>query len=915
MLSEAAWSVWAKSPDEKGDWLPLAQHLLDARAVVTELMDTWVPARVVSEMARSSGVTPDVMRVIVQFLAGAHDIGKATPAFAVKSPILADLMGAYGLFVPQVIADVGRAHHTVTGQNVMRQWLRSTRQWAPGAANTWAVVIGGHHGSPPGMSELLVTQDSHPHLYGGDPWRTVRHELLHSHAEALDLDTVLDGRPRALSQPAQVLTTAMVIVADWIASNERLFPYGRDGSHGRVQAAMKVLDLPRPWAAAPVTRSAAELFGKRFDLPMGAKPRPVQDVALAEAWATSEPGLLVIEAPMGEGKTEAALAAAEVMAHRFGCGGLFVALPTQATTDAMFGRIIDWLDRIPDADLHIGASVWLGHGKSRLNQMYQGFSGASDVRQVDADAQRQEPRTRMMTHAWLSGRKKASLAAVVVGTIDQLLFAGLKSRHVALRHLGVAGKVVVIDEVHAYDCYMSSYLDRVLSWLGAYRVPVILLSATLTPLRRAQLIAAYRGEPPIDSAQQVSDYPLVTTADASGVNARAVQPSLRRLDVNLAQLPDNVGALGDTLSRALEHGGCALVVCNTVGRALEAATALTDVFGAEQVTLTHARFLASDRAARDVDLLDRFGSPSRLANLGTTRPHRHVVVATQVVEQSLDVDFDVLVTDLAPVDLVLQRMGRMHRHPRLRPKGLSVPWCYLRGVGNITQDQAPEFDRGSVAVYGTDALLRAAVTLSSAVGGQVSLPDDIPVMVERAYSENIAMPTGWADAAADAAAKAAKAMSRRRASAEVFQLAAPLVAPKAVIGWIEGNVGEADDGLKGQAQVRDGHVALECLVVWTDERGRWVIPPWLPGGPRVIPVDRAPDLELQHLMAGCSLRLPRQLSNAGCEDALWEQTPPAWEMAHDIYRLPALVLDVEGRAQVDGFDIHYSPERGLEVSR
>jgi CRISPR-associated endonuclease/helicase Cas3 len=425
-LSEAAWSLWAKSPDERGDWLPLAQHLLDTRGVVTELMDTWIPARVVSEMARSSGVTPDVMRVIVQFLAGTHDIGKATPAFAVKSRILADLMGANGLFVPEAMADVGRARHTVTGQNIMRQWLRSTRQWAPGVANTWAVVIGGHHGSPPGMSDLLVTQDSHPQLYGGDPWCAVRDELLHHQAEALDLGTVLDDRPLALSQPAQVLTTSMVIVADWIASNERLFPYGRGASRGRVEAAMKLLDLPRPWAAAPVPRSAAELFEKRFDLPVGAKPRPVQDVALAEAWAMPEPGLIVVEAAMGEGKTEAALAAAEVMAYRFGCGGLFVALPTQATTDAMFGRVIDWLDRIPDADLQIGASVWLGHGKSRLNQTYQGFSGASDVRQVDTDGQQQEPRTRMTTHAWLSGRKKANLASVVVGTIDQLLFAGLK---------------------------------------------------------------------------------------------------------------------------------------------------------------------------------------------------------------------------------------------------------------------------------------------------------------------------------------------------------------------------------------------------------------------------------------------------------------------------------------------------------
>ena len=383
--------------------------------------------------------------------------------------------------------------------------------------------------------------------------------------------------------------------------------------------------------------------------------------------------MLIVEAPMGEGKTEAALLAVEALAARSGADGCFVALPTRATTDAMFGRVLGWMRAIPD--LAAGSSVLLAHGTASLNDEYRGLmrrGRVSDVGECGDEVG--------IAHHWLRGRKKGPLAQFVIGTVDQVLVAGLKSRHLMLRHLALAGKVVVIDEVHAYDVYMSRYLDRVLHWLGAYGTPVVLLSATLPARRRAELLRAYesgRSEPQAPVGE-TDAYPVVS---ATGLAPRAVAASGSPRPVVLEQLTedpdlDDLDALVAALRAGLAGGGCAVVIRNTVRRVQSTADRLVAEFGDEHVTVTHSRFLACDRARLDSDLLRRFGPPGH----GTRRPELHIVVASQVVEQSLDVDFDLMITDLAPVDLVLQRMGRLHRHTRPRPPGLERPRCVLTGV-------------------------------------------------------------------------------------------------------------------------------------------------------------------------------------------------------------------------------------------
>ncbi|MGH8965392.1 MAG: CRISPR-associated helicase Cas3', partial [Actinomycetes bacterium] len=373
----------------------------------------------------------------------------------------------------------------------------------------------------------------------------------------------------------------------------------------------------------------------------------------------------------------------------------------------------------------------------------------------------------------------------MIGTIDQTLFGALKSRHVMLRHLGLAGKVVMIDEAHAFDVFMSRYLDRMLHWLGAYGTPVVLLSATLPAARRAELIQAYDSGRGVNSTVVPDDpgYPVVF---ASGSPPRPVAAAGTPTTVVVEHMADDLDILVDTLRDALGDGGCAVVIRNTVGRVQETAGRLVTEFGEGQVTITHSRFLACDRAALDLSLLRRFGPPGDK----TERPHCHIVVASQVVEQSLDVDFDLMITDLAPTDLVLQRMGRLHRHRRVRPTRLAQPRCVLVGVEDWAATP-PRAVPGSRTVYGEHALLRTAALLLDRK--EITLPTDIPGLVQAAYGDDPLGRPSWQDAMGHAEEQHTREVERRRARAADFLLGEAGRDRDTLDGWIRAGVDDPQD--------------------------------------------------------------------------------------------------------------------------
>jgi len=934
-VGEAAGSVWAKSPNDAGAWLPLWRHMDDAADVAGYLFDTWLAGSVVRVLAEPFGGDTTAARVALTFLAGLHDVGKATPAFAVQCPSLAQAMRDSGLDMPETkagLADRGLVPHAMAGYHLLRRWLVG-RGWMPMRATAWAVIVGAHHGAPPdSQAAQNARPEEHPGLYGTGLWSEVQDHLIQRMADRTGAAHRLDAwKDLKLTASFQVLASALVILADWIASNERLYPYYPSGAATPgCRTGVGRLRLPSPWHPDAHATSAVELFGRRFRLPDGARPRPVQLAACTVAEQMPEAGMVVIEAPMGEGKTEAALAAAEIMARRWGAGGVQVALPTQATTDAMFERVVAWLDTMGAGAQPIGA-VTLSHGKARFNRVFAGLleGGAPNEigRDEEPDAETHTSRDHnVIAHAWLAGRKKAQLANFVVGTIDQLLFAALKARHLMLRHLALTGKVVIIDEVHAYDVFMNSYLLKVLTWLGTYGVPVVALSATLPSDRRRALLDAYRRgrstgavpEPLADDGDTTPAYPLISWTEQGRVVSRGVEPSARRLTVQIDTLGGGTrddAALVALLRDRLSEGGCAVVIRNTVSRVLHTADLLAQVFPGE-VSVAHSRFIAADRMRNDAELLHRFGPP----NADTRRPHRHIVVASQVVEQALDIDFDLMVTDLAPIDLILQRIGRLHRHQRgdgqdRRPPKLRLAQVFVTGAD--IAEEPPQLEPGAVRVYGAYPLLRTAAALRNRFGGVLELPTDIAPLVEVVYGDTRIEPEPWRTATAEAYADWCEQQERRAADARKFQIAEPSVAGKAILGWLSGNVGETDDDAQGQGQVRDGSPSLEVVLVQQDDAGRWCTPSWLPAGQASLPVSREdpPDPDVAMILASCAVRLPPVLSGERVEQLLRAATPKSWAASSLLYRLGVLVVDNDGGGQIDGYTIRYTPERGLEVRR
>ena len=912
--------------------MPVYQHLADTAAVATLLWDGWLPPSVKQIIAEGVG-TSENARDLAVWLAGMHDLGKVSPAFAVQVGALATSMQAQGLTIPRSIEGTEErriARHEIVSHLVVSDWLQRHHGYDEALAKKLGSVLAAHHGRPPGPVAVQRTAED-ARLSGDGPWAQTRLEIL----EAMTAELASDPRrwrASTLGQPALALLSAFAIVADWIASSSHfpLVPPGTqptESAADRAERAWRELGFPAPWAARPPADDRT-LFRSRFGI--DGEPRPVQNELMHLAREIEAPTLMILEADTGIGKTEAALGAAEILCARFGRSGIFFGLPTQATADGAFARLLAWAERL---ELDEPLTVFLAHGKARLNEQNAELRRTA-FRGLAVDDPREDHL--VTAHAWLADAKRGPLSSLVVGTIDQALFGALRSRHVALRHLALAGKVVVLDEVHAYDAFMNQYLERILHWLGAYGVPVIMLSATLPAERRKSFVRAYEsGRPrplvrrsrserraaassgaaspsPADTLDGDIGYPSIVVArpPASPLIVRPLQGGRERT-IRLDHIDDDPSALRALLAEALSDGGCAVVIRNTVRRVQETAADLRELFGEDAVTVAHSRFLGVDRAARDRQLLDLFGPHGR-------RPSLHVVVASQVVEQSLDIDFDLMVSDIAPVDLLLQRAGRLHRHPRPdRPPRLREPRLVLAGAA--WQEDPPKTYRDNERVYDRSVLLRTLAVLAERTA--LSLPADIPALVQKVYEEPAA-PLRWPLPEDEARLHAEERKAAAESKAQTYRLDEVDVAPNAdLMNWIKFDAGDPDRDSAARGAVRDTEETLEVLVLQEDENGTLRTPRWLGRNAGIaVPTEVLPPAWLSDVILGCSLRLPLALCRGPHIDqhirTLEHRYPaPAWHGSHALRGELILVLDADGRARLDPFDLHYSLSDGLTFTR
>ncbi|ARQ72265.1 CRISPR-associated helicase/endonuclease Cas3 [Streptomyces marincola] len=789
---------------------PVVCHLLDTGAVYRELWERVLSRAMRARIATALGLTVEAARDVTAFWAALHDLGKITPPFQAQVPAaFARLDGdpAYR-FVPG--ADKQRefrhemaTHWTLVNLLAEIGYPMDYGRRRQSVAHQVAQLLGGHHGRFGGVlsrKELLKGDLLQPAL-GGDGWAEQRRLHLDGVRRVLGADAVpVGGLPAELA----VVVSGLVVVADWLASQttnvkKLLPPVDWAGSPEQLDAHFARSSRRAEEAVRGSRLGRARFNDRGFEAIFPYTPNLLQEDIVARLpalVAERGPGLVLVTAPTGDGKTEAALFAASVLGRVADARGLYFALPTMATADGMFPRV----RKYAKAALSGERALTLLHSMAWLSPVYaddpteqhQEVDGAPDLEAISAP-----PRTVVESDGWLRGPKRPILASLGAGTIDQALTAMLPVTHNALRLFGLSEKVFILDEAHAYGPWMHQHLVRLLEWLGALKAPVVLLSATLTGQAAGSLVDAYRrGAGFHDSLPFEPCYPgwlftdvqtgRVTDPRPTGTSrARTLEVDLRMVAWDVDQEPETPpsergrrAVLREVLGPVADEGGTALVCCTTVAEAQQTYRDLCRAFPelAERdggMRLLHSRYPARERQQISEECETAYGKPRWEAAPGRqeSRPREvrppSILVATQVVEQSLDLDFDLVVSDLAPLAQLLQRAGRGCRHARGsagRPVWLADeerPRLVVLAPAGSTE--AKGIPPSMAAVYDRSLLIRSVTLLNALPGGEIAIPGDVQRLIDEVYAED------FGQGLDEAARRELKGMDLDRAAREMVE--------------------------------------------------------------------------------------------------------------------------------------------------
>jgi CRISPR-associated endonuclease/helicase Cas3 len=668
--AEQIYHLWAKTNErdegyapEKWQRHPLPLHLVDV-ALVAEAWLQADPALLARFAALLPQSDPDEVHRLLVLAAALHDLGKVHRRFQAKSPM--GWQAGYGDGTHDRPDGTGFDHGLATAA-LFEFWSARGHAMAYRSLRPLLFAVAGHHGTLY-AKEQAGTDGAYAGL---DPVDQGAARALLAEVERLFGPPPDVGRPGA---DFCLLAAGFVSVCDWIGSDSRIFafapdvasPADADGYVARLRENDVSLSALRSagliGAFASDVLPFAQFFG--FDRPM-----PLQAASDAVPFGEREGAeIVIVEEPMGGGKTEIAqhLAARALAAST--ASGLYFALPTQASANALFERTRAFTERVGQGD----TPLMLVHGARQFFDVFEQLARDTRVataRNARADARDgDEQASEVVAPAWLMPTRRALLAPVGLGSIDQAMLGAMSVRHAFVRLFGLARKVVVFDEIHAYDAYMNVVIRHLLGWLRVLGAKVILLSATLPDTLRRDLLGAFDATD-APHTNNLAPYPQLLHARA-GHEAQRYEPAGdledgKTVHVDLVRTDD---ATAEGARRALElsaRGGCVGWIRNTVREAQEAYRALAGRAGC-RVVLLHARMTRDDRSRVEEELVAMLGKRPSAKH---PRPDRLIVVATQVIEQSVDLDFDALVTDLAPADLMLQRAGRLHRHDRAHRHG------------------------------------------------------------------------------------------------------------------------------------------------------------------------------------------------------------------------------------------------------
>ncbi|MDH5718657.1 MAG: CRISPR-associated helicase Cas3' [Spirochaetia bacterium] len=732
---------WGKADAESGRWHPLAYHMLDVAAVARVWLEK--NEKLFELFHKLSGISEKSLIPLLTLSTAFHDLGKATVHFQNKIPELAK---KNDLFL-QIAAEEKGFDHGKFGCLWIDEWRENDNDFQNWTSKyqfiqdeaflkLWKSACW-HHGQAYVPTDYYQMQpvDSKPSGKGNifDKVFLFRSELLRNICEVVlsDFQMILQNGI-SISPSFARLYAGFVSVCDWLGSNKENFPYIGyieeiklkeywKSIQGKANNALYQANLITNEKIKPIQK-IADILGQNR------QPRPVQ-IALEKSFISST-SLLIVEAPTGEGKTESALFQ---FARNHG-RGFYFGLPTQASANQISGRIENFIKNI----LKIKEPAILAHGNSWLikamNEEKKYQLNKNNAADICAETELSE---------WFNSKKRTLLSHYGVGTVDQAMLSALNVKHGFVKLFGLAGKTLIIDEVHAYDSFMLPILEHLIRWCGFLNTSVVLLSATLPSKMKAKLISAYLNKDETESNATKNSYPLLTIVNKNSAEYDKTH-EIDSLDgtyiktrkeesikiVFETHLKDNVSNIIEILINKLKGGGNILWICNTINKAQFVYSILSKEkrFKDTKIRLFHSRFTKSDRLYIEKKVEALYGDEEK----SSVRPNQSILVATQVAEQSLDIDFDYLVTDIAPIDLILQRAGRIFRHERSnRNSNFTKPEILILLPNETTQI------KDFAGVYDTFTVLKTIVELSIVLDQTIQLPKMYRTMVENVYNDNI----------------------------------------------------------------------------------------------------------------------------------------------------------------------------------
>lgn len=749
-ITDNVFRYWGKAdPNYPGEsqWHPLVYHCLDVAALGVAYLEQSSLLKSCCELLKCS---EQEFLSWSSFLLALHDLGKFSEAFQAQRP---DLIIELQHREPNPTKIYSERHDSLgfwlwdeylvdevllkIGIDISRSTQRSLK--------CWLLAVTGHHGMPPkpyGHADSFFRREDKQ--AAADFVCTMAALLLTD--EAKRIPTNLDAK--TFLQWTEMLSwwfAGITVLADWLGSNTEFFPYKKPSIHlekyweyAQSQATVALTQSGVSPSAIANKRSFNDLFPK------------IQEASPLQQWAVSvnipkAPQIYLLEDVTGAGKTEAAMMLAYRLMEQSLAEGFFIGLPTMATANAMYKRVAEVYQKLFAGN----ANLVLAHGHKKLVEEFA--ASILPVGKPEEDAAQQDETASARCSAWLADHsKRALLASAGIGTIDQALLAVLHSKHQSLRLLGLFNKVLIVDEVHACDAYMLGVLEVLLEFHARTGGPVILLSATLPSRMKKSLLNAYaKGRNQVSAPTLCSDaYPLATRwhdgqSDLleEALTSRACVS--RTVQVHYEADDEKVYA---HIIAALQQGQCVGWIRNTVADAMAAFDRLSQTIPRKKIMLFHARFALKDRLDKEEQVLSFFGEDSKQQD----RQGR-LMIATQVAEQSLDVDFDVLISDLAPIDRVLQRAGRLQRHVRdaqgnrliatgaMDERSPPCLWVYAP-----TWTERPKTDWYSAVfkkarfVYGHHGQLW--LTAKVLQNGSFTMPADARRLIETVFSETETLP-------------------------------------------------------------------------------------------------------------------------------------------------------------------------------